>query len=293
MCPKNHLLAALVGSALAMPALGSLTLLPAGPQLGNNSFNNLVTNGSFEIGAPAPNGPVTFWATGSSATPFAVPAGWTSSGTSSTYASWGSTGTGPYQTQSSDNLPDGSAGLYFGNLFTSIDQVPSFNPNRTVTFPAPPTFTPNFGAPCTLSQTVPTHLTPAPAYLLSFWVSGELASNATWIDGIFGLRVTNTLAGDPIRYLITPGGQSAFGASIRYEYQFTPINPLAPVTIEFLNWGHVTTIPNPLDPAGVSNIFTSELVLDDVIVNPIPAPGAGVLLAVTGGWSIRRRRSGR
>ena len=290
MIAKSLSMLFVVGSALAAPALASLTLLPAGPQLGNNSSNNLVTNGSFEIGAPAPNGPITFWATGASGTPFAVPAGWPSSGTSSTYASWGGPGAGPYNTRSSADLPDGSAGLYFGNLFTTIDKAPSFNPNRTVTFPGAPTFTPTFGAPCTLSQTIPTHLNIAPSYLLSFWVSGEDARNAAFVDGIFGLRVTNVLAGDPMRYLITPGGQSAFGSSIRYEYMFTPLNPLAPVTIEFYNWGHVTSYPNPGDPGSMVNLFASELVLDDVIVNPIPAPSAAALLGLAGVAAGRRRR---
>jgi hypothetical protein len=289
MKTNSKLVLGVVLGGACMPAWGSLTLLPAGPQLGNNA-SNLVTNGSFEVGAPAPNGPITFWATGTTNAPFAVPAGWTSSGAASTYANWGSTGTGPYTIAGSANLPDGSAGLYFGNLITTIDQTPTFNADRTVTFPGSPTFTPTYGQPCTLSQSVPTHLNPAPSYLLSFWVSGEVASSAVWPDGVFGLRVTNVLPGDPIQYLTTPGGQSAFGTSLRYEYSFVPLNPLAPVTIEFINWGHVVSYPDPLNPSSMINTFTSELVLDDVIVNTVPGPASAGLMALAVLASARRRR---
>lgn len=266
----------------AASAHASLTLL-AGPQQGTH-VGNLVVNGSFETGAPAPNGPPLFWATGTTNLPFAVPGGWASSGASDTYAQWGAQGPGPYSTNGSANLPHGQSGLYFGNLFTTIDQIPTWNPSGTVSFPANPNFTPTYGQPCTLTQTVPTHLTPSPAYLFSFWVSGEDAAVAQWADGIFGLRVTNVLPGDPIQYLTTPGGQSAHGASIRFEYSFVPLNPLAPVTVEFINWGHVVTYPT------VPNTFTSELVLDDVIVNAIPGPGAAALLGLAAAFAARRRR---
>ena len=267
--------------AAAGSAHASLTLL-AGPQQGTH-VGNLVTNGSFEVGAPPANGPILFWATGTTNLPFAVPGGWSSSGAPQTYARWEGQGFGPYTTAGSDNLPDGHAGLYFGNLTTGIDKPPTWNPNGTVSFPGNPTFTPTYGQPCTLTQTVPTHLNPAPSYLLSFWVSGEDAAGADWIDGVFGLKVTNVLPSDPIKYLTTPGGQSAIGASIRFEYSFVPLNPLLPVTIEFINWGHVNSYPT------VPNTFTSELVLDDVIVNMVPAPGS-IALCGAGCLIARRRR---
>jgi hypothetical protein len=282
---------AVLGLTASGPAWGSLTLLPAGPQIGNNSFNNLVTNGSFENGAPPVNGPIMFWATGTTNLPFGVPGGWTSSGAPSTYANWGGQGTGPYTINGSAPLPDGSHGLYFGNFTTPVDQTPTWQPNRRVTFPAAPNFTPVYGQPCTLSQTVPTHTTIAPSYILSFWASGENASFQSWSDGIFGLRVTNVLPGDPIHYLTVPGGTTSFGTSIRYEFQFTPLNPLAPVDIEFINWGHLTGYP---DASGSPvSLFTTELVLDDVIVNPvIPAPGAGLVLAALAPLAATRRRRG-
>ena len=156
------------------PAWGSLALLPAGPQLGNTAAN-LVTNGSFEVGARAPNGPITFWATGTTNATIAVPSRWTLSGAANTYANWGGNGAGPYTIAANASLPDGSAGLYFGNLLTTIDQTPMSNADRTVSFPGSPTFTPTYGRPCALPRPVPTHLNPAPSYLLSFRVSGAAA----------------------------------------------------------------------------------------------------------------------
>jgi hypothetical protein len=283
---------AIAASAFALasgPALASLTLLPSGPQQGVNNVNNLVTNGSFEQGAPSPDGSNYFWATGTTQgmNPFAVPPGWTSQGQSNTYAYWGNDGPGPARLSLSDKLPDGRNALYFGNATTTVDQTPTFNPNGTISFPGTPTFTPLFGGPCTLKQTIPTHTNIAPAYLLSFWASGEAVLNAIG-DGLFGLRVTNVLPGDPIQFLTTPGGASALGGSIRYEFQFTPINPLAPVDIEFINWGHLAL---PGEGSLGNGLFRTELVLDDVIVNPIiPAPSAATLFALAGLAARRRRR---
>lgn len=259
-------------------AHASLSLL-SGPQQGTH-VGNLVTNGSFETGAPPSNSSV-YWANGTGLTPFATPPGWTSSGSANAYAYWGGTGAGPYQTALSDSLPDGQNALYFGNNFTNIDKTPTWHANGTVTFSGSPTFSPVYGSPVTLSQTI--SLAPAPSYILSFWASGENAGFASWADGIFGLRITNVLAGDPIQYLACPGGQSGLGASHRFEFQFSLLNPLAPVTIEFINWGHLKQWPDPSgNPTGA---FTSELVLDDVIINAVPAPGvasaAVVALALT------------
>jgi len=257
-----------------------MTLL-AGPQVGTHA-GNLVVNGSFETGAPAPGFSV-YWATGTTSTPFAVPAGWTSSGTAANYAVWGSDQvSSPYTTEGSATLPDGNAGLYFGNgTGMASSAAPTFNPDGTVSFPSPPTFfpKPTYSSPVTVSQTVPTHLTPAPSYILSFWASGEDTGFAPSTpfsgDGIFGLRVTNVLAGDPTFYLTTPSGLSALGTSVRYEFSFVPLNPLAPVDVEFINWGHFTLSGNPL---------ATELVLDDVIVNAVvPEPG---MIGIVGALAI-------
>jgi hypothetical protein len=282
--PRASTLLALAPLALvAANASGSLTLLNAPPPA--SSSGNLVTNGSFEQGAPAIAGNKFYWATGTTLTsfPFAAPGGWQSAGTAATYASWGRDG--PFNSiQLSDNLPDGQNAVYFGNAGTTIDQPATFNPDGTVSFPASPTFTPQYGGPCRLWQSVPTHLTPAPSYRLSFWASGEAARFAAYpSDGVFGLRVTNVLPGDPIQYLAAPGGQSTLGASHRFDFDMVPLNPLLPITVEFINWGHLNIAGNEVG---------TELVIDDVIVNAaIPAPSAAALPVLALALSTRRRRA--
>ncbi len=266
-------------------ALASLTLLSSPPPLTHPG--NLVTNGSFETGAPSPDGSAYYWATGTtlSFNPFAVPGGWSSAGTASTYATWGNDGAGPAHKQFSDVLPDGRNALYFGNADTTVNQAPTYHADGTVTFASAPTFSPQYGGPCRLWQTINTVANPAPSYRLSFWASAEAAQfglGAYSIDGIFGLKVTNVLPGDPIQYLTAPDGTTAIGMSHVYEYQFVPLNALLPVTIEFINWGHI-------DLGG--GMAGSELVLDDVIVKTAPAPGVlGAGLIGTCGALVRRRR---
>ncbi len=124
--------------ALAVFATGaraSLTL-NTGAQVATHA-GNLVTNGSFETGAPAPGSAnFVYWATGTTNLPFAVPAGWISSGQPQTYAFWGSDGPG-LGVNFSAALPDGAAGLYFGNGLTAIDKTPTHNPDGTA-FPRRP-----------------------------------------------------------------------------------------------------------------------------------------------------------
>lgn len=262
--------------------------------LGTTPTGNLVANGSFETGAP-PSGisNQVYWATGTSLTPFAVPPSWTTSGGSTSYASWGNDATLPQSLKGSDALPDGNAAMYFGNgAPVLIDQPPTFQPNGTVTFPAPPNLTTFFSpVPVTLSQSINTPATPAPSYDFSFWVSGEGAVSGQQFAerGIFGLQLTNVLPGDPIQWLTVPNGiNNTFGASHLYEFTFTPLNPLLPVDIQFINWGHFD-----LSPFGGAN-FTTELVLDDVIINAVPEPGTLALGIVAGLWAVaalRRRRA--
>ena len=214
-------------------------------------------------------------------TPFAVPPGWTSSGSPTSYALWGNDATLPQSIQGSDGLPDGDAALYFGNgAPVFVSQPPTFHVNGTVSFPAAPSFT-NFysTSPVILNQSINTPAFPAPSYKFSFWVSGEGAVNGQQFTerGIFGLQVTNVLAGNPIQWLTVPNGiGNGFGVSHLYEYSFTPLNPLLPVDINFINWGHFD-----LSAYGGSN-FTTELVLDDVIINAVPEPGSVALLAIAG-----------
>ncbi len=266
-------------ACMCTPAQASLTLTTG---LGTTHTGNMVANGSFESGAPTPDGARYYWATGTTNTPFAVPIGWSSSGAAETYASWGNDGAGPARINGSDVFPDGRNGLYFGNLFATMDQQPTFHSDGKVTFTPPPTFVPDYGAPAILTQTIPTNTSPASSFKFSFWASGENASLNSWSEGIFGLRVTNVLPGDPIQYLTAPGGTGLLGQSHLYEYSFSPLIPTAPVTIEFINWGHWKGVH--------STGFATELVLDDVIINEVPAPGplaaAPAVLAIL----ARRRR---
>lgn len=286
-------LAAAFGFILGMnnSATASMTLLPAGPQQGVHA-GNLVINGSFENGAPPVPGSIVFWATGTGATPFGMPTGWSSSGSNQAYAYWGSTeASPPYRTAGSGVLPHGQAGMYFGNATATVDLVPTYQPSREVTFAGTPTFTSAFGSPVRLWQNVPTDLFPSPAYLLSFWVSGEMAGyggGAPGYDGIFGLRVTNVLPGDPVQHFVVPsGGTSNYGDALRYEFNLAPLNPNLPIQVEFINYGHMD-----LSPFG--GFGTTELVIDDVIVNLVPEPGAALLAAAGGALLLRRRcRAGR
>jgi hypothetical protein len=268
-------------------AQASLTLVGSGNY---PSAGNLVVNGSFENGHPGPGGiNQRHWAAGTSLTPFLLIPGWTGLGQPGTYAMWGSDQpVGPFTARSSDYLPDGQTGVYFGNGGAQVNLAPAFNPDFSVSFAGNPVFTVFMGGPATLSQTVPTHLNPAPKYGLSFWASGEGALYGNPNDtGLFGLKVSNTLPGDPTLYFqVPPGPGGAIGASHVYRFELVPLNPLLPVTVEFINFGHLD-----LTPFGGTG--TTELVIDDVRLVAVPEPGA---LALAGGglvfllYRLRRRR---
>ena len=259
------------------PVQASLTLSTG---LGTTHVGNLVTNGSFETGAPPSGTPnELYWATGTALTPFSVPPAWTTTGANTSYALWGNDATSPQSIQGSDGLPDGNAALYFGNgAPVFVNQPPTFNANGTVSFPGTPVFTTIYASvPVTLDQSINTPANPAPLYNLSFWVSGEGAVNGQQFTerGIFGFQMTNVLPGDPIQWLTVPNGiGNSFGVSHLYEYTFAPLNPLLPVDVKFINFGHFD-----LSAYGGSN-FTTELILDDVIINGVPEPGSLVLLVI-------------
>jgi hypothetical protein len=275
----------------ARSAQAGMTLL-SGPSPCTH-VGNLVTNGSFETGAPAPGaGNYVYWATGTSSLPYAVPPGWSASGSPNNYAKWGADSPSPLQLLGSDLLPDGQAGLYFGNYAGALTSLaPTFQADGRVTFSGTPTMTAPKGAPVQLWQTVPTNTTPAPNYCFSFWVSGEWSGQTPGgiPDGIFGLQVTNVLPGDPMQFFAVPGGttMSSLGLSHRFDFDLVPLNPLAPITIEFVNWGHFD-----LSPWGGSP-FTTELVLDDVIINAMPEPASIALFALAAAAPLRRRRIAR
>src|SRR5689334_640489 len=102
-----------IGSVIAFllmqtAARASITFITGGP--GCTQVGNLVTNGSFEVGAPA-GGPANwqYWATGTTLTPFSSPPSWTTSGAGPSYAVWGNDGTPSQGLKGSDALPDGNA----------------------------------------------------------------------------------------------------------------------------------------------------------------------------------------
>lgn len=267
---------AVVGACACNSAMAQLTLLPAGPMIADRS-SNLLVNGSFELPGSGPGSLQPNWVAGSSAY-VATPPGWTSSGSVSSYGVWGNDGPGAPRLRNSDVLPHGRNALYFGNGQTAVPlSMPIYNPSGEVTFAGTPGVVsgPAFPSPVVLQQTV--SLPAAPSYILSFWASGEGSGFGLPgpPDGIFGMSLTNTDPGDPTRYFAAP----QFG-SRRYEFSFTTLNPSLPVTLQFSNWGHLSIGGG-----------TTELVLDDVIINAVPAPSAAVVLAL-GGWvaSAGRRR---
>lgn len=252
--------------------------LTIGSGLGTTHAGNLVANGSFEIGAP-PDGVYVYWADTSNS-PYGVPPAWLSNNTTNA-AIWGNDGPSPYKLKSSDVLPDGRAGVDFRTATgVTVNVAPTFNPNGTVTFASTPVFSSPAGAPVILRQSVPTHLSPAPSYNMSFWISGEenTTNQGFTGTGIIGLQVTNVLAGDPIQWLAVPNALN-YGLSKLYEYTFTPLVPTAPVEIRFINWGGMD-----LSPHGGS-AFGTQPILDDVIINGVPEPSSVVLL-VTGASAL-------
>ncbi len=247
------------------------TLVPIGP-LNLSHGSNVIQNGSFE---DHPDGGVTahYWATGTSGTPFASPANWVTNGAAPNYALWGNTALGGIGINT-PALPDGKSALYFGNqLLSAISETPTFNANGTVSFTSTPVIVPAIGysPPVTLSQTL-TGLTPNATYGLSFWASGENAGDGQGFnhDGIFALDVS----GYNTTYLAAPSGYSGLGQSHVYNFAFVPTSSTA--TITFTNWGH----PMSATVGWTLGGFATELVLDDVIVNPIPEPNSLVLFGL-------------
>jgi hypothetical protein len=262
---------------MVVPVFAQATIISvtSGDVLVGNRPSNLLVNGSFEADAGAPN--PSYWATGTTLVPQISLTGWSAAGQPGTYASWGNDGNG--RLRASELLPDGQNAVYFGGgIMASVTPLPTFNPDGTVTFSSSPVFVPKpTSAPVTLWQTV-SGLNTSLSYTLDFWTSSEAAggSNFPGGDGFFGLDIT----GESQMYFAAPSGMSGLGTSQRYYIEFQP--SASTVTLQWTNWGHFNNV----------NGLTTELVLDDVILNPTPVPEPASLIALAGGAAalVRRRR---
>ena len=263
-----------IAGALCVNASASIVSISTGSILVGNHSTNLITNGSFEtraIGDPAITTDVNWSGVAyghkvlaqdsSGGIVYAIP-GWGQTSSSGAYGVWGP---GAGTARGGAACVDGAACLYFGNWFTGTGSAnPAvFHANGTVTYATPPIFTNTSGinsSPTTLFQTL-TGLTVGDEYLLDFWASGEDNSpNSFRPDaGVFGLSI-----GADSLFLTAPSPTSLLAAnSIRYNIKFkaTSINE----TLTFTNWGHVT---------GTS----TELILDDVVLNHTPEPNTVALI---------------
>jgi hypothetical protein len=260
---------------LAVPGFAASLTITSGQSFNRSSPANLVVNGSFE----ADPGSGFFWATGTTLAVYMPITGWVSNGGPNAYAMRMNTSPGW-----TPPLPHGTNSLYFGNQAAAgISQTPTFNPNGLVTFSSPPTITLQaaYTPEVTLQQTI-TGLNTSATYLLSFWASGEQAANGGYgHDGIFGLDVT----GFPTTYLAVPDG-SAGSIGNQKVYQFFLQPASSTTTIKFTNWGHYFAGFT----AGWTLPSTTELILDDVVLNQVPEPASLSLLALGGLLALRCRR---
>jgi hypothetical protein len=261
-----------------------------------NRGANLVANGSFETGGPSTGNQVSLFWTRPCNNPN-LPSSWTADGDQSSYGFWGfykGSDAAQYNQQlnsvTCDNTlqtvfdtdmltaaGDGDNLMYFGNYNVTINgPAPAYNtitgeyiPRTQVPTAAAAIGWTNYGQggailkPVTLSQTV-NALTVGNYYELEFWVTGE---NEIGPGGIFQLEI-----GGKKFWLTTPGPEDpngyGFGTSERYHLMFQATAVSMPLV--FINYGHFGKGANPVMApwwGASANNYTSELALDDVIIN--------------------------
>jgi len=264
---------------------------------------NLVVNGSFEEShledgsdfdgfLPGVDGDGYYYlSTNTTLTPNAVPDGWTTSGGGlDTYARWGNN-INPLpqfgfpvagQAWSSTKI-HGERSVYLGNFTPAeISETPQYMSNGEVAFTSPPTITlrPSYGPdPFSISQTV-TGLVPGGVYRMSFWVSGEWSNlgyatiNKTIAgDGIVGVQIE----GHDLLYLAIPAGNApepvgephVFGTDEFHVYTLEFQTTDTDMDISFINWGHLGDTGGTI---GWTRGRTTELIMDDVIINAVMLP---------------------
>ncbi|MGB2692970.1 MAG: IPTL-CTERM sorting domain-containing protein [Thermodesulfobacteriota bacterium] len=224
--------------------------------------------------------------------PIAQPDGWTTSGGGMlTYARWGNN----INALPSAGLPvagqawssteiHGERSVYLGNFTPQeVSETPEYMPNGEVVFSSPPTITlrPEYGPnPFGISQNV-TGLVPGGIYRISFWVSGEWSNlgfasspnGATAGDGIVGVKIESY----DLLYLAIPAGNSAepvgaphvFGTEEFHVYTLEFEATDTDMDISFLNWGHFDSTDGTI---GWTRGQTTELIMDDVIINAVRLP---------------------
>jgi hypothetical protein len=262
---RTSALIAFVGLAAAS-ATASITVSHGDALVGDRS-TNLIANGSFETGNSGVN---VGWTPGTHlggypGTESVIPS-WNAAWPTGAYGWWGPLGF------AGAPAADGNNAVYFGNSFNTVGTTYTIGSDGVVNFAAAPSFSSRPG-PVTLSQTV-SGLTAGNSYRLDFWTSGEGNTGGFTGTGIFGVDVS----GSGSAYLLLATSANSYGASERYYIDFVAAS--SSVTISFNNWGHIT------DMGGSS----TELVLDDVILNTVPSPAPLALLGLGGLAAARRRR---